>query len=93
MSNADLFQLVQAILKNMIFISVGGAAALIFFFVFAPHILGSKLINKQLEALHSQTEKMHDQLSQITEQLKQANQERIDKFDPIAPDFSEKILE
>jgi len=70
----SMYSLVEKILYGVFFIAVGGTVALIFFFAFAPSILGCRLIHKQLEALQQQTERMTEQLKRIAEYLKQEKQ-------------------
>ena len=60
-----MYELVEKIWQTVSFIAFGGAIALIFFLVFAPSILGSKAIQKQLDKLGRQVEKMNEQLKQI----------------------------
>ncbi len=67
--DAGMYELVQKILYGVSFIAIGGAAALMFFFIFAPSILGSKTIHKQLEQLRMHTEQMNEQLKQIARPL------------------------
>ena len=67
-----MYELVEMILRNTSFIAVGGAIALIFFFVFAPSILGSKTINRQLRDLQKETEQINEQLKKISRQLENA---------------------
>ena len=67
--DAGMYELVEKILYGVSFIAIGGAAALMFFFIFAPSILGSKTIHKQLEQLRRQTEQMNEQLKQIARHL------------------------
>ena len=57
---------IEAILKVVTFIALGGVAAIIFFFIYAQVITGSKTIHKQLERLIELNE-------QILEQLKRQN--------------------
>lgn len=64
-----MYELVERILHGVSFIAIGGTLALIFFFVFAPSILGSRTIYKQLEGLRKQTEQMNKQLGQISQHL------------------------
>lgn len=64
-----MYQLVEEILHGVSFIAIGGAVALMFFFIFAPSILGSKTIHKQLEKLQEQIEQMNEQLKQIAQHL------------------------
>ncbi|MHC4624222.1 MAG: hypothetical protein ACYS4W_10005 [Planctomycetota bacterium] len=67
--DVGMYELVERILYGVSFIAIGGTLALIFFFVFAPSILGSRTIRKQLERLEEQTEQMNKQLRQIGQQL------------------------
>ncbi len=64
-----MYELVEKIWQTVSFIAFGGAIALIFFLVFAPSILGSKTIHKQLDKLGRQVEKMNEQLKQIAKLL------------------------
>jgi len=66
----NMFEVVEKILHAVSFIAIGGAAALIFFFIFAPSILGSKTIHKQLEEIRQQAEEMAEQLKRIAQHLK-----------------------
>ena len=68
-STEDMYEIVEKILFGVGFIAVGGAVALMFFFVFAPSILGSKTIHKQLEKLQREAEQMNEQLKRIAESL------------------------
>ncbi len=67
-----VYELVEMILRNTSFIAVGGALALIFFFVFAPSILGSKTLHRQVKDLQKETEQINDQLRKISRQLEEA---------------------
>jgi hypothetical protein len=67
-----MYELVEMILRNTSFIAVGGAIALIFFFVFAPSILGSKTLHRQVKDLQKETEQINDQLRKISRQLEDA---------------------
>jgi signal transduction histidine kinase len=64
-----MYELVERILFAVSFIAIGGTLALIFFFVFAPSILGSRTINRQLEHVRQQAERMNEQLKQIVQHL------------------------
>jgi len=64
-----MYELVERIWQGVSFIAFGGAIALIFFLVFAPSIIGSKAIQKQLDKLGRQVEKMNEQLKQIAQLL------------------------
>jgi len=61
-----MYELVEKIWRGVSFIAFGGVMAIIFFFVFAPSILGSKTIHKQLDKLSKQIDKMNEQLKQIS---------------------------
>jgi uncharacterized protein YoxC len=74
--DAGMYELIEEILRGVSFIAVGGAVALIFFFIFAPSILGSKTIHKQLEQLGKQVEKMNEQLKQIAQLLEKGKNNR-----------------
>lgn len=67
--DTGLYEVVEKILQGVSFIAIGGTLALIFFFVFAPSILGSKTIHKQLENIERQSEQMTQQLKRIAERL------------------------
>ncbi|MBA7633371.1 hypothetical protein ES703_40937 [subsurface metagenome] len=64
-----MYEVVEKILYGVSFIAIGGAVALIFFFIFAPSILGSKSIHKQLEQIRRQAEEMKEQLERIAQHL------------------------
>ena len=68
--DAGMYELIEKIWQGVSFIAIGGAVALIFFFVFAPSILGSKTIHKQLDSLGKQIEEANEQLKQIAGHLK-----------------------
>lgn len=67
--DVGMYELVEKILYGVSFIAIGGGLAMIFFFVFAPSILGSKTIHKQLEQMGQQIEEMKEQLKKIAEGL------------------------
>lgn len=69
MMDAGIYEIVEKILYGVSFIAIGGVVALIFFFMFAPSILGSKTIHKQLEKIRQQAEEMAEQLKQIAQLL------------------------
>ena len=64
-----MYELVEKIWHGVSFIAIGGVMAIIFFFIFAPNILGSKTIHKQLDKLSGQVEGMNKQLKQIASLL------------------------
>ena len=68
-SGEDMYEIVEKILFGVGFIAIGGAVALMFFFMFAPSILGSKTIHKQLERLQREAEQMNEQLKRIAGHL------------------------
>ena len=63
--DVGMYELVEKIWQGVSFIAIGGTVALIFFLVFAPSILGSKTIHKQLKDLRGQIEEMNEQLKKI----------------------------
>ncbi|MHC4574924.1 MAG: hypothetical protein ACYS76_12480 [Planctomycetota bacterium] len=67
--DADMYELVEKILYGVSFIAIGGTLALIFFFVFAPSILGTRAIHKQLESIQQQAKRAHELLRQIVQRL------------------------
>ena len=73
--DTGMYETVEKILFGVSFIAVGGALALMFFFVFAPSILGLKTIHKQLEKLQHQIELANKQLKRIAEPLEKEKEE------------------
>ena len=71
-----MFELVETILYAVSFIAIAGMLAIVFFFIFAPSILGSKTIHKQLEKLDGQFEKINEQLGKIADRLNETKKER-----------------
>jgi hypothetical protein len=71
-----MYELVEKIWQGVSFIAFGGAIALIFFFVFAQSILGSKTVHKQLDELGRQVDKMNEQLKQIAKNLEKGKEKR-----------------
>ena len=69
MVDAGLYELVEKILWAVSFISIGGALAVMFFFVFAQSIFGSRTIHSQLELLIRQNRQICEQLKQIAQNL------------------------
>ena len=69
-----MYEIVEKILFGVSFIAIGGAVALMFFFVFAPSILGSKTIHKQLERLQREVEMMNEQLKRIADNLEKGKE-------------------
>jgi len=74
-----MYELVEMILRNTSFIAVGGAIALIFFFVFAPSILGSKTLHRQVKDLQKETEQINEQLKKISKQLEEVTKSKNEK--------------
>jgi len=70
MPDESMYELIELILRGVTFIAVGGAVALLFFFVSAPHILGVRAVQRQLRELSKQTEELCEQLKQIAEHLR-----------------------
>lgn len=69
-----MYEIVEKILFGVSFIAIGGVVALMFFFIFAPSILGSKTIHKQLEKLQQQAELMNEQLKRMAENLEKGKE-------------------
>jgi hypothetical protein len=67
--DTGLYELVNKILYAVSFIAIGGTLALIFFFVFAPSILGSRTLHKQIENLQQQLERLNEQFKEIASRL------------------------
>ena len=76
MMDAGMYEIVEKIWYGVSFIAIGGAVALIFFFIFAPSILGSKTIHKQLENMGRQIEEMKEQLKKIAHLLETGKKDR-----------------
>ena len=77
--DAGMFELIEKILHGVSFIALGGTVAIVFFFVFAPSILGSKTTHRQLEKLQEQAELMHRQLERIAEHLERSKDDSAKK--------------
>ena len=69
MVDPGLYELVEKILWAVSFIAIGGTLAVMFFFVFAQRIFGSKSIHSQLEILLRQNRQICEQLKQIAKSL------------------------
>jgi len=69
MVDAGLYELVEKILWAVSFITIGGTLAVMFFFVFAQSIFGSKTIHSQLELLLRHNRQICEQLKQIAQYL------------------------
>ncbi|MHC4337222.1 MAG: hypothetical protein ACYSTG_04635 [Planctomycetota bacterium] len=74
-SGEDMYEIVEKILFGVGFIAIGGAVALMFFFMFAPSILGLKTIHKQLEKLQREAGQMNEQLKRIAGHLENENRQ------------------
>ncbi len=66
-----MLELIEMILRTTQFIAVGGGLAIVFFFVFAPHITGSKLITKRLEQLEKEMKKLNANIEKLITTKKQ----------------------
>jgi type II secretory pathway component PulM len=77
--DVGLTELVEKILHGVSFIAIGGALATLFFLVFAPSILGSKTIQKQLDRIQQQAEHINQQLKQIVESLQRRKDDSEEK--------------
>lgn len=67
--DAGMLELVERIFWTVSFIAIGGTLALMFVFIFAQSIFGSKTIHTQLEKLLQQSEQISEQLKQIAQHL------------------------
>ena len=76
MMDAGMYEIVEKIWYGVSFIAIGGTVAIIFFFIFAPSILGSKTVHKQLENMGKQIEEMKEQLRQIAHLLETGKKDR-----------------
>jgi hypothetical protein len=72
--DTGMYELVERILYGVSFIAIGGTLALIFFFVFAPSILGCRIIHKQLASLQQQIEQINEQLQRIAQHLEKGKE-------------------
>ncbi len=72
--DVSLYELVLKILWGVSFIAIGGAAAMMFFLIFAQSILGSKTIHSQLKMLLQQGRETNEQLRQIIRLLEEQKQ-------------------
>ena len=70
MVNQGLYELVEKILWAVSFMTIGGTLAIMFFFIFAQSIFGSKTIHSQLEILLRQNRQICEQLKQIAQYLR-----------------------
>jgi hypothetical protein len=64
-----MLELIQKILYFVTYIAVGGTVGLIFFLVFAPSILGSRTISKQLEGLDNQIDQLGTSLDRLAQSI------------------------
>ena len=72
--DVGIYELVDGILRAVIFMAVGGCLALIFFVIFAQSILGSKTTHVKLDKLLKQIEKVNELLEKIAHNLKKQNE-------------------
>lgn len=75
MVDQGLYELVEKILWAVSFITIGGTLAIMFFFIFAQSIFGSKTIHSQLEILLRQNRQICEQLKQIAQYLEKEKKE------------------
>ena len=64
-----MLEIVQKILYFVTFIAIGGTLCMLFFFIFAPSILGSRAISKQLVALDERIEQLGANLKQLAQSI------------------------
>ena len=69
MVDQGLYELVEKILWAVSFMTIGGTLAIMFFFIFAQSIFGSKTIHSQLEILLRQNRQIYEQLKRIAQYL------------------------
>jgi len=67
--DAGMLELVERIFWMVSFIAIGGMLALMFLFIFAQSIFGSKTIHTQIEKLLRQSERISEHLEQIAQHL------------------------
>lgn len=73
--NAGMLELVERIFWTVSFIAIGGTLALMFLFIFAQSIFGSKTIHTQLEKLLRQSEQISEQLKKIAQHLEKEKED------------------
>jgi hypothetical protein len=59
----------EKILTVVTFIAMGGAVAIVFFFMYAQFILGSKRVQHKLESLDAQVKRTNELLEEIARRL------------------------
>jgi hypothetical protein len=64
-----MLEIVQKILYFVTYIAIGGTFCMLFFFIFAPSILGSRAISKQLVALDERIEQLGATLNQLAQSI------------------------
>ncbi len=64
-----MLELIQKILYFVTYIAIGGTVCILFFFIFAPSILGSRAISKQLVALDDRIEQLASNLNQLAQSI------------------------
>ena len=62
-----MLEIVQKILYFVTYIAIGGTFCMLFFFIFAPSILGSRAISKQLVALDERIKQLDATLNQFAQ--------------------------
>lgn len=67
--DTGILELVERIFTAVSFIAVGGAIAVVFFFVFAPSILGLKRVQHKLESLDTQLKRANELLEEMSRRL------------------------
>lgn len=65
----NIVETVEKILTAVSFIAIGGAVAIIFFFMYAQVILGSKRIQHKLESVDGQLKRTNELLEEISKRL------------------------
>jgi hypothetical protein len=65
----NIVDMVETIRYSVVFMAIGGSLAIVFFFVFAPGILGLKSMQNQLRQLGADLKKANEKLEQIADSI------------------------
>ena len=76
-----MYELVERIFQGVSFIAIGGAIAMIVFFIFAPSILGVDRTQRKLDGIGKQLDKISTQLGRIADRLGGAGKNADDQED------------
>ncbi len=64
-----MIEIVQKILYFVTYIAIGGTCCMLFFFIFAPSILGLRAISKQLVDLDERIDRLDSTLKQLAQSI------------------------